>query len=92
MEHPFLSGHSSVVGEGGGNAGVPQLLLSGYFFNLSVYGVGCRHNECSEVGGLEDGDVVIILFALVVVVASRQEVSFLVEDAGFVSKYEVVFG
>ncbi len=37
VEHPFLSGYSSVVSEGGGDACVPQLFLSGYFFDLSVY-------------------------------------------------------
>ncbi len=37
MEHPFLSGYPSVVSEGGGDAGIPELFLSGYFFNLSVY-------------------------------------------------------
>ncbi len=73
------------MSERGGNASVPQLLLSGYFFDLSVRPVGCRHDECPEVCWLEEDDVVIVFFALVMIVASGQKVCLLVECAGFVS-------
>ncbi len=50
------------------------------------------HDEHPEVCWGEDGDVIVVLLSLVVVVASRKKVSFLVKGAGLVSKGEVVFG
>ncbi len=52
VEASILLGYSSVVSEGGGNAYVPKLFLSGGFFNLSVYCIGGGHNEHSEVFSL----------------------------------------
>ncbi len=37
VEHPFLSGDSSVVSEGGSDACIPQLFLSRDFFYSSMY-------------------------------------------------------
>ncbi len=73
------------MSEGGGDASVPELFLSGDFFDLSMYRVGRWHDECSKMRWLEDDDVMIILLALVVVITSGQEVHLLVEDARFVS-------
>ncbi len=71
--------------EGGGNASVPKLFLSGDFFDVSMYGVGRWHYECSEVCWLEDNDVIVVVHSLVVVVMSGKQVGFLVEDTGFVA-------
>ncbi len=40
--------------------------------------------------GLEDDDVIVVRSSLVVIVATREEVSLLVEGTGLVSQYEVV--
>ncbi len=80
------------MSEGRGNADVPQFLLSCDFFDLLVYGVGGWHNQCSEVFCLKDDDVVIVLPSLVVVVASGKKIGLFVQDTGFVTEHEVVFG
>ncbi len=92
VEEAVLFGDASVVSEGGGDADIPKLFLSGYFFDLSMHQVGGWHDECSEVRWLEDDDVVVISLSLVVVVVSGQEICLLVEDAGFVSQHKVIFG
>ncbi len=79
------------MSEGGGDSSVPELFLSGYFFDLSVNGVGGWHDERSEVHGLEYDDIAIVLLALIVVIASGQKVCLFVKDAGFVSKHKVIF-
>ncbi len=50
-----------------------------------VYCVGGGHDEGPEVFSLEDDHVVIVLLALVMVIASGQEISLFVEDTRFVS-------
>ncbi len=70
IEKPFLSGYSSVMSEGGGDADVPELFLSGDFFDLSMYGVGGGHYQRSEVFCLEDDNVIVVLLALIVIVTS----------------------
>ncbi len=50
-----------------------------------MYGVSHWHDEGSEVCWLKDDNVIVVILALIVVVASGQEVCFLVEDAGLVS-------
>ncbi len=78
--------------EGGGNAFVPQLLLSGSFLN-PLGDLICRwHDECMEVFRLENDNVVVIFLALVVVIVSREKVSLLAKGTGFVSKNEMVLG
>ncbi len=60
------------MSEGGGNADVPEFLLSSCFLDLLVYRVGCGHDECSEVFGLKDDYVVVIFLSLVMVIVSGQ--------------------
>ncbi len=85
VEETIPLGDTSVVSEGGCNSCVPQLFLLGGFLDLSMCRVGGWHDERSEVFCLEDNNVIVILFALVMVVTSRQEVGLLVKDARFVS-------
>ncbi len=85
VEESSLMGYSSFVREGGGDASIPELFLSGDFFNLSGDGVSGGHYESPEVFCLEDDDIVVVLLPLVVVLASGQEVGLFIEDAQFVS-------
>ncbi len=85
MKEAAFLGDASVVSKGGGDANVPELLLSGSFLDLSVYCVSRRHDERSKVCRLKNGDVMVIFLALVMVVASGQEICFLIEGARFVS-------
>ncbi len=58
------------MGEGGGNASVPEFFLSGYFLDLLVDEAGGWHYQHPEVCRLKDDDIVIVLLPLIVVVAS----------------------
>ncbi len=60
------------MGEGSLYSLVPELFLSSGVLDFHVYFIGGGHNECPEMSWLEDDDVVVVLFALVVVVATRQ--------------------
>ncbi len=55
-----------------------------------MYFICCGHDECLEVRGLEDDNVVIVCSSLVVIIMTREEVSLLVEVARLASQYEVV--
>ncbi len=47
-------------------------------------------DECPEMSQGKDGDVVVILLPLIVVIVVQQEVSLFVKGAGLVSKSEMV--
>lgn len=70
MQEASLPGDSSFMVEGCGNASVPQLILLGCILDL-LYNFGNGgHNERPEVRGLEDDNVIVVLFPLVMVIAS----------------------
>ncbi len=85
VKESVLLGDASVMSERVGDASVPELFLSGSFFNVLVGQVGGWHDEGSEMRWLKDDDVAVILLPLVVVVTSGQKVCLFVKDAGLVS-------
>ncbi len=72
LEYSALAGDSTIMGKGSHDSVVPEFLLLGGFLNSLVYVISGGHDECSEVLGLKDNGVVVILFALVVVITSGE--------------------
>ncbi len=63
---------SSFVGKGRLYPFVPKLLLSSSFFHLNVDFVRRGHDERPEMCGGKNGDIAVVVFPLVVVIAAGQ--------------------
>ncbi|SJL04346.1 uncharacterized protein ARMOST_07712 [Armillaria ostoyae] len=91
VQNAVLLCDASFVFQGSGDAFVPEFLLlcNGLDLLMSLGGGG--HNECPEVLQGEDCDVSVVVFSLVMIASSAEEVCFDVGGAGLMLENEMVF-
>ncbi len=84
--------HSSIIIEGSRDVLVPSVMVECGVLDLGLYFLYCGHDHCPEMLGFENYDLIVIIFALLMVCPLTKQVGFLVHRTWFMVKREVVFG
>ncbi len=67
VDQPILYCHSSIVVERSGDVLIPSVVVERSTLDLGLDLLDCGHDHCPEVLRFEDYDLIIIVFALLMV-------------------------